>query len=404
MTQTFAAGLIFALTYLVMARGHFRPLRIDRAGAALLGGIAMVVAGGLRFEDAIAAIDWDTIALLLGMMLLVAQLRLAGFFDLVTAFAVRRAAHPLLLLSAIVLVSGVLSALLVNDTVCLILTPLVLSVVVRLGRRPLPYLVAVALAANAGSVATLTGNPQNMIVGSLSGIGYGAFASALTPVAAMALVLTVAVVAVMWRAEFLVAVRLRVTPPPVRLNAGMLAKGGAALAAVMAAFLAGVRPAEAALAAGALMLATRRVRPHRLYDGIDVPLLLMFCGLFVVVAGAQRALLTPDITQAVAALPLNHAAPLALLTVALSNLVSNVPAVLVLKPFLAPLADPRRAWLVVAMESTLAGNLFIMGSVANLIVVQAAAREGVAIGFGAYSRLGVPLTVLSLLAGLAWLG
>jgi Na+/H+ antiporter NhaD/arsenite permease-like protein len=404
MSHRIAAGLIFLLTYLVMARGHVRPLRIDRAGAALLGGIAMVVFGGMPFADAITAIDWDTIALLLGMMLLAAQLRLAGFFDLITAFAVRRAGHPLLLLTAIVLISGVLSALLVNDTVCLILTPIVLSVVLQLGRKPVPYLIALALAANAGSVATLTGNPQNMIVGSLSGISYGDFAARLTPVGGMALALTVLVVALLWRDEFFVRVHLLVPAPPVRLNRAMLAKGAAALAGVMAAFLAGVRPAEAALAAGAAMLATRRLRPQRFYDSIDLPLLLMFAGLFVVVAGAQAALLTPDVTHAVMRLPLGQSVPLTLLTAALSNLVSNVPAVLVLKPFIAELADPRRAWLIVAMASTLAGNLFIMGSVANLIVVQEAARSFIVISFSEYGKLGVPLTILSLLAGLAWLG
>ncbi len=404
MTHRIAAGVIFLLTYLVMARGHIRPLRIDRAGAALLGGIAMVAFGGMTFQDAIAAIDWDTIALLLGMMLLVAQLRLAGFFDLVAAFAVRRARHPLLLLTAVVLLSGVLSAVLVNDTVCLILTPIVLAVVLQLGRTPVPYLIAVALAANAGSVATLTGNPQNMIVGSLSGIGYGDFAMSLTPVAGFALALTVLVVAALWRDEFLVRVTLVVSAPPVRLHRAMLVKGAVALGGVMAAFLAGVRPAEAALAAGAMMLATRRLRPQRFYDSIDLPLLVMFAGLFVVVAGAQAALLTPDVTRAVVGLQLDHPAVLTLLTAVLSNLVSNVPAVLVLKPFVVALADPRRAWLIVAMASTLAGNFFIMGSVANLIVVQAAARSGVVIGFADYSRLGIPLTVLSLLAGLAWLG
>jgi Na+/H+ antiporter NhaD/arsenite permease-like protein len=310
----------------------------------------------------------------------------------------------LLLLGAIVLVSGGLSALLVNDTVCLILAPLVVDVVVRLGRRPVPYLIATALAANAGSVATITGNPQNMIIGSLSGIGYSAFAAALAPVAVASLLLTVAVVAVLWRGEFLVRATLSVSVPVVRINRPLLFKAGGAMLALVAAFLAGVRPAEAALVAGALMLATRRLRPQRLYDGVDLPLLLMFAGLFVVVAGAQQALLAPDIVARAGALHLDHAAWLTVVTALLSNLVSNVPAVLVLKPFIAVLPDPRRAWLIVAMASTLAGNLFIMGSVANLIVVQAAARKGVVISFGAYALLGVPLTLLSLLAGLAWLG
>ena len=386
---------IFVLTYVVVAIGRVPGLRIDRAGAAFLGGAAMVAAGVLPLDDAYRAIDWDTIALLLGMMLVVANLRLAGFFRLVTAWAVVRAHRPVALLAAIVVVAGALSAVLVNDTVCLVMAPLVLQVVLHLRRDPVPYVLAVALASNAGSTATITGNPQNMIVGSLSHIPYLDFAAALAPVAACGMVLTVLLVAALWHREFLHDGRLTATPPPGRVHRALLIKTLLVLAGVVVAFVAGVRPALAALAGGALLLPSRRVEVRKMYLEVDWPLLLMFAGLFVVVAGLERAVLGD-----IGAMHFGSATALAVTTAVLSNLVSNVPAVLVLKPFVA---GPQ-AWLVVAMASTLAGNLTVPGSVANLIVVQRARAHGVEIGFWTYFKVGAPLTVMSIAAGLVLLG
>jgi Na+/H+ antiporter NhaD/arsenite permease-like protein len=269
--------------------------------------------------------------------------------------------------------------------------------VLHLKRNPVPYAVAVALASNVGSTATITGNPQNMIIGSLSHIPYGRFAAALAPVSAVGLVLTFAIVVLVWRHEFLTRTRLQAERPPARVNRPLLLKALAMTAAIMAAFFLGVRPALAALLGGALLLPSRRVKVRRIYAEIDWTLLLMFAGLFVVVAGVERAVLTPGL---VARIDLSATPVLAAATAALSNLVSNVPAVLVLKPFIAALPDPDRAWLVTAMAATLAGNFTILGSVANLIVVQRARAQGVVIGFWAYFAAGAPLTVLTILAGL----
>ena len=177
--------LIFVLTYFVLAIGRLPGLRIDRTGAAIIGAALMIGCNVLTIEEAYAAIDHDTIILLFGMMIVVANLRLSGFFRAVSAWVVERAHRPILLLAAIVLVSGVFSALFVNDTMCLVLTPLVLDVALALKRNPVPYLLAVAMGANVGSVATITGNPQNMMIGSFSRIPYGEFAAALAPVAAV---------------------------------------------------------------------------------------------------------------------------------------------------------------------------------------------------------------------------
>src|SRR5947208_9570541 len=204
-----AAIAIFAMTYLVVAIGRLPGFRLDRAGAALVGASLMVAAGALPLEEVPKAIDFDTVILLLGVMIVVANLRLSGFFDLVTGLVVTRARHPLVLLAAIVLVSGILSAFLVNDTVCLVLTPVVLDLVTRLRRNPVPYLMAVAMASHTGSAATITGNPQNMIIGSLSHIPYATFAAALSPIAGIGLVLTIGLIALVYRSEFRTRQRLR---------------------------------------------------------------------------------------------------------------------------------------------------------------------------------------------------
>jgi Na+/H+ antiporter NhaD/arsenite permease-like protein len=397
------AALIFAATYLVVAIGRLPFFRLDRAGAALLGAAVMVATGSLSLDEAYRAIDFGTITLLLGMMLIVAHLRLSGFFELVTAFAARRAQAPLLLLAAIILITGVLSAFLVNDPVCLMLTPLVVDTAKRLGRRPLPYLLALAMASNIGSVATITGNPQNMMIGSFSHLSYASFAAALSPVAAMGLVLLFAMIAAFHPRDFFRATghRSEAALHP-RIHPVLLASALAAAVLAIAGFFAGIAPAKVAIVLGALLLLAP-IKPQRVYREIDWSLLLLFSGLFIVLAGAEKALLTPAVRDAVSNAGLGHVPVLTIIAAVLSNLVSNVPAVLVLAPFLHDIADPNRAWLVLAMASTLAGNFTLLGSVANLIVVERARSQAEEIGFWAYFRIGAPLTLATLAVGAWWL-
>ena len=198
-TTIVAAWLVFLATYIVVALGKIPVYRIDRAGAALLGGSLMVATGVLSLEEAYRAIDFDTIVLLLGMMIVVANLRLSGFFRVVTHWITAHVRRPITLLGMVILSSGVLSAFLVNDTICLVMTPLVLELVTRLKRNPIPYLLAIATASNIGSVATITGNPQNIIIGSLSHIPYGDFAAALVPVAVFGLVISAVLIALSYQ-------------------------------------------------------------------------------------------------------------------------------------------------------------------------------------------------------------
>jgi Na+/H+ antiporter NhaD/arsenite permease-like protein len=393
------AALIFAGTYLVIAIGRLPGSRLDRSGAALLGASLMVASGTLTLDEAYRAIDLDTITLLLGMMIVVANLRFAGFFQLAAGRIAEHARHPAALLVGVVLVSGVLSAFLVNDTVCLMLTPLVAEVTLALRRRPVPYLLAVAMASNIGSTATITGNPQNIIIGSLSHIPYAAFAAALSPVAASGLGLLAALILLAHPREFLTRERLLPVPVRPRWNRWLLLESLAAAAAMVALFFAGQPPAKVAIVTGALLLLTRRIKPERVYREIDWSLLLLFAGLFIVVAGLEKAALTPDLVRDVGEFGLGRPAMLTGVAAVLSNLVSNVPAVLVLKPFVQSLPDPRTAWLALAMAATLAGNFTILGSVANLIVVQRARRHGIEIGFWSYFRIGAPITLATLAIG-----
>jgi Na+/H+ antiporter NhaD/arsenite permease-like protein len=400
---TAAAIVIFLGTYAVIALGRLPGFRLDRAGAALIGASLMVASGVMTMAEAYKAIDFDTIVLLLGMMIVIANLRLSGFFALVSAWVARHAHHPLTLLSAIVLVSGVFSAFLVNDTICLVLTPLVLELVARLRRNAVPYLLAIAMASNVGSTATITGNPQNIMIGSFSGIPYGDFLAALAPVALAGLAVTLVLIAAAYRREFWGRQTLEAGLQDVPFNKALVRKSVIVTALMVVAFFIVAPPAKVAIVAGALLLLTRRLKPERIYREVDWSLLLLFAGLFIVVAGLEKAVLSPDVLASAGQFRLDRVPVLSAVAAFLSNLVSNVPAVLVLKPFVQQLADQRTAWLTLAMASTLAGNFTILGSVANLIVVERARRSGVEIRFWTYFKLGAPLTLITIAIGVWWL-
>jgi Na+/H+ antiporter NhaD/arsenite permease-like protein len=394
---------ILILTYGGLAIGRIPGLRLDRAGIAFLGGAAMIAVGALSLDEAYRAIDFDTITLLLGMMIVVAHLKVSGAFRVLGRLAIEHARAPLTLLVTVTLLSGILSAFLVNDAICIVMAPIVTHVTRAIDRNPLPYLVATAAASNCGSVATITGNPQNMVVGVSSGISYREFSATLAPVALVGLVAVIVIIRLVYRQEF--ARRVELNPQLYRghIHWGQVIKASLVCLALAVAFFTGVPPAEAAIVGGAFLLVTRAIKPARIYREIDGPLLILFAGLFVVIAGAEHTLLTPERLSIARGLGLDSAWRLSGFTAVLSNLVSNVPAVLALKPFIPTLGDPRRAWLVVAMSSTLAGNFTLLGSVANLIVAEHARSAGTPIGFSAYFKVGLPLTVTTLAIGTAWL-
>jgi Na+/H+ antiporter NhaD/arsenite permease-like protein len=398
--QVAAAYAVFAASYLVFALGKLPGMKIDRPGGAIIGAVLMVAFGAVRARDALHFIDFSTLVLLFSMMLIVGCLHLSGFFDWIAGLAVEHL-HPRSLLPAIIFLSGGLSAFFVNDIVCLAMVPLTLKAARRMGLQPLPYLLAVATASNIGSVATITGNPQNMLIGSFSGIGYRAFLLRLGPVAVIGMALDwLAIRLIFGRA---MPNRLVDTPaetPHVRMRD--LRKPAIVIALVLAGFLAGFPPPITAAVGAALMLITRTREPRLVYDEVDWGVLVFFVGLFLIVGGAENAGLTQYLFAVADRLNMQNAAMLTLVTAGLSNLVSNVPAVMLLKPLASGFHNARTGWLVLAMASTLAGNLTITGSVANLIVVERARGE-MHIGFWDYSRVGIPVTLATLAVGWAWL-
>ncbi len=396
---------IFGLTYLALAIGKIPGLRIDRSGIALVGAAGMLGFGVLSLHDAAKAVDYETLILLFGMMVVVAYLRISGFFALATERIAERFGSPRSLLAVTIGLSGLLSAFLVNDVVCVALTPLVLDLTRRLKRPPIPYLVGLATASNVGSVATITGNPQNIIIGSLSHISYLRFAARLAPIAAIGLVLTFFIVAFVYRHSLIESVESHdESLPEPKVHRGLMFKSLAVAIVTVGLFFAGFPIALVALGAAAVLLLDR-VRPEKIYESIDWPLLVMFAGLFVVVHAFEVVVVRTWGIDHWHSLLNSPVVLVSGLSVVLSNLVSNVPAVLLFKPLMQAMsaANQEQAWLALAMSSTLAGNFTVLGSVANLIVVENARRAGTELGFVEYLKVGVPLTIATTLVGLAWL-
>jgi Na+/H+ antiporter NhaD/arsenite permease-like protein len=394
--------LVFLASYVVFALGTFPGMKIDRPGAAIVGAVAMVALGAVGPREALGAIDFATVVLLFAMMLIAASLRTGGFFDWVTARVIERL-HPHHLLPFVVFTCGTLSAFLVNDIVCLVMTPIVVQMARKLDLPPMPYAIAVATAANVGSAATITGNPQNMLIGSLSGIPYTTFLAHLAPVAVAGLVVNWGLIHWVYLRGPIDRVSVERASDVVTPSARLRMKPAVVLVLVLVAFFAGVPSAMAAALGAAALLVTRTTDPRRIYGEVDWGLLVFFVGLFVIVGGADRAGLTAALLRPAEAWNLHRLGVFVPVTAALSNLVSNVPAVMLLRTLVPGFPDPQAAWLALAMASTLAGNLTITGSVANIIVVERAASEGVHVGFGEYLKVGVPLTLMTLALGSLWL-
>jgi Na+/H+ antiporter NhaD/arsenite permease-like protein len=396
---------IFAFTYLVFAIGNFPGLKLDRTGAAMAGALLMVVTGALSEAEAVAAIDLHTLLLLLGMMIIVANLRVSGAFALVARWLLERAHAGYGLLAMTVLASGVLAAFFINDVVCLALAAPLIEVARILEIDAAPLLIALATGSNIGSVATITGNPQNMIVAGFAGIGYSAFALRLAPVALAGLLVDYAVIAWLYHGR-LSRIRRRddphlPAPPPERHY--HLVKSSIVAGVVLVLFAMGYPTYLAAMGAGAALLFTRRTQPRSIYEQIDWTLLVMFAGLFIVVRGAETTHLLNDLVQMAGPERLKNVAVLSVAAATLSNLVSNVPAMLLFKPIYPQISQGMSTGLVLASASTLAGNLTLLGSMANLIVVEQAQREGIAISFVDYLKVGLPVTIVTLVIDIVWL-
>ncbi len=400
-TQVLAGYAIFLASYFVFAVGKFPGMKIDRPGMAIIGAVLMFAFRILGPGDSLRYVNFATLVLLFSMMLIVGNLRLAGFFDRAAALTVGRlGAHHLL--PAVIFTTGLLSAFFVNDIVCLVMVPFVLTLCRRLGKPPMRYLLAVATASNIGSVATITGNPQNMLIGSASGISYRSFIAHLGPVAVVGLLLNWLVLHLSGRNHAVVDNGSGLSEPQMVTAARSMPKPMIVAAAVLVAFVSGIPPALAAAVGAAVLLITRSLEPRLVYDEVDWGLLVFFIGLFLIVGGAEQIGLTATLFRIAGTLNLHHPGVLTGVTAALSNVVSNVPAVMLLKSIIPAMPNAKHGWLILAMASTLAGNLTITGSIANIIVVERA-KPAVEIGFWDYFHAGLPITVLTLLFGWVWL-
>jgi Na+/H+ antiporter NhaD/arsenite permease-like protein len=399
--MTGLVAVVFALTYLLIASRSFRLLPIGRPAGAMVGAVLMVAAGALTPHESYAAIDGDTIVLLLGSMLLTAYLEDAGLFAWVAGVLVARCRTPWRLLVAIAVSSAVLSALFVNDTVCVFMTPLVVTIG-REARLPLgPYLVALATSANIGSAATLVGNPQNMIIAGASRMGFVEFFARAAPAAALALVANVVLLGLFYRGklpEAIDAAPTSVRPPSMRRLGAPLAIA----ACVLAGYLTGAHLGYTTLAGATALIILNRRDPRDVFARVDWTLLLFFCGLFVVVHAFARTGL-PDRAWAalLPAMRLDTPGGIATFSAAMataSNVVSNVPTVLLVAGHVGELGAPALAWVLLGYATTVAGNLTLVGSVANVIVAERA-RPTYELGFREYLRFGVPATLVALLVG-----
>ncbi len=401
---------IFIVTYAIIAIQKIPRVHISRAAGALIGAVAMALLGVLSPREAYSAIDLDTIVFLLGMMILVAHLEIAGFFELLELWILKRAQTQHQLLALVIASSGLLSPLFMNDTICLMFTPVLVRLVQRLKLDPVPYLLGLVLSANAGSMATLIGNPQNMLIGLRSGLSFVEFSLALGPAAVLSLVIIYLAILLLFRRSLQGA--LPETPDlpeyhELAVQRGLLAVSLGTLVLFLGLLIFGISPQWAAISCAALLLVLASNRPRRALQHVDWTLLLLFAGLFIVMRGVE-ATSWLDRLVGWAGPGLSASGGMGMLaliglTAVVSNLVSNVPAALLLAPLLVRVGADSESWLVLAMASTLAGNLTIIGSAANLIVLEIASQRGVHISFWAYLKVGLPVTIATIAISAVWL-
>jgi Na+/H+ antiporter NhaD/arsenite permease-like protein len=397
--------LIVSLVYIGLAIGFIPRMQSNRTTITLIGVGILLIFKQINLGQIGSFLDLDTLILLFSMMVINTNLRLSGFFKLSGAMLLRLTRKPRVFLIIEIILVGVLSALFLNDTICIMFTPFLLELLLAIGRNPIPYLIALATASNIGSVATLTGNPQNMIIGIASGIRYIDFSAALLPISILSLGVIWVILVLFYKDEF-ARKNFFLIPPTrqIRYYRPLLIKTLFITAGLLIAFIAGVPIALAALIAAVILLFTRRVKPEKVFSSIDWEILVFFAGLFIVTGSMEANGITQKLGDLVNSVGKINVLNLSIVTAILSNLVSNVPAVLLMKPIMGLLTNPTAGWLTLAASSTLAGNLTLLGSVANLIVAESAKRRKVNLSFWEYTRTGAIITIITLAISVAWLG
>ncbi len=393
---------IIVFTLYGIAVGSYPVFRMNRSTIALVGASVLIFIGSISLEQAYESIDLNTILLLFSMMIINGNLRISGFFKLVTAKIIAFAKSPQQLLALIIFFSGLLSAFFLNDTVVIIFTPLVIEVTLSLKRNPIPYLIALVTSANIGSSATIIGNPQNMIIGISSGIPFGQYLYYQAMPSLVGLTFIWIILKLLYKSEFNLTHFEKIVLPDVKPYIPLLIKSIISSSLMIIAFFAGVSIPLAAFGGASLLLITRRLKPERVFLEVDWSLLVFFTALFVVTKSIDTAGLGKFLSLTLEPLITQSTASFAISSSILSNIVSNVPAVLLYRPIIPNLPNPDQAWMVLGMATTFAGNLTLIGSVANLIVAESAKKHFIKLSFMEYFKSGLLITIFSLAFGIFW--
>lgn len=405
--MTIVAVVIFGLTYTGVALGRVPRLILDRTGIALLGAIAMVVSGALSLTNAVTAIDVPTIILLYALMVVSAQLRLGGFYTWVALRMTRWLTWPRPFLAALMAVSAVLSALLANDIICLAFTPVVTLTVLHSGLNPIPFLLGLAVASNVGSAATIIGNPQNMLIGQWGSLRFDQFLAWCGPPSLVALIISYALICWLFRGRFkgVEGTHLALDGEQAwpHFNAWQSGKGLAATLVLIALFFTSFPRELSALGIAGILLCSRKISARSKLDLIDWHLISLFCALFIVIEGIAQADVPAQVLAFLSAygIHLRDVYALTIVSTVTSNLFSNVPATMLLTRFLDQTQPVQ--WYVLAVSSTFAGNLIVIGSIANLIVIEQAQHFGVKVSFREHARVGIPVTLATLAVLVGWI-
>lgn len=398
--------IIFSVTYFFVAIGSLPVFVLDRTGIAFLGALAMVVSGAVLPSDALASIHFPTIFLLFGLMMISAQFRLGGFYTYIADRIAASMASPETFLLILMLTSAGLSALLANDIVCLAFTPVIAAALVRKRRNPIPFLLGIAIAANIGSAATVIGNPQNMFIGQVGGLGFGRFFLWCLPPVIASLAASYFILRLLYRKNFhdeWKPVRALPEEQPLPFNRWQSTKGTIVLAASIALFFTPVPRELTVMVAAGLLLCSRTTKTEQLMSLVDWQLITFFCGLFIVIKGLTVTGIPVQIIDWLSTHSISLAQPylLSAVSLALSNIVSNVPATMLLAPHIQP--GDTHSWYILALSSTFAGNLITIGSIANLITFQIAKKAGIEISFFEHAKAGIPVTAASMALLCGWI-
>lgn len=404
MTQFYAELISFFILIVVLTvftLGKSPLFRIDRAGVAIIGAVAMMGFGVLSFEQATQAINYRTIVILFSMMVIVANLKIAGFFELIGQIVLQKIKSKKALLFTIIFISGLLSAFAINDIVCLLFTPVVLFICNKGNCKPIPHLLGLAMASNVGSALTFLGNPQNILIGSLSHISFFDYLKVSSPISILGLIFIYLFISYKYKTELNGDLE-KVELTEVYFHHYLITKTLCTLILVILFYMAGLDIVLLSSLGAAFLLITRRVKPNKIYTSIDFNLLIIFIGLFVIVGGIEASGLLTTLNFYLPPEQMLDLNFFALVSIILSNIVSNVPAVLLLQYYISP-NDAILKWQALALLTTFAGNLTIFGSIANLIVVEIAKKNNIHITAREYFRIGFPLTIVLSILCLIWL-